>query len=82
MGAVYDRTREHLGTSDKTIVALRRLFLKAVREIQEGKEPPHLVRDPADNHFAALRSSKGLLPAGASWRELLKMEKGKNDRLT
>jgi hypothetical protein len=54
MGAVYDRTREHLGTSDKTIIALRRLFLKAVREIQEGKEPPHRVRDPAGNQFAAL----------------------------
>jgi len=71
-GAVYDWTKEHLGTSDKTIIALRRIFLKAVREIQEGKEPPHLVRDPADNDFADLRSSKGLLPAGASWRELLK----------
>jgi hypothetical protein len=71
MGAVYDRAKEHLGTSDKTIIALRRLFLKAVREIQEGKEPPHLVRDPADNRFADLRSSKDLLPTGAAWRELL-----------
>jgi hypothetical protein len=35
--------QEHLGASDKTIIALRRLFLKAVREIQEGKNPPHLV---------------------------------------
>jgi hypothetical protein len=45
-------------------------FLKAVREIQEGKEPPHLVRDPAENDFVDLRSLKGLLLAGASWREL------------
>ncbi len=78
MGAVYDRTKEHLGASDKTIIALRRLFLKAVREIHEGKEPPHLVRDPAANDFSDLRSSKGLLPAGASWRKLLKGEKEKN----
>jgi phenylpropionate dioxygenase-like ring-hydroxylating dioxygenase large terminal subunit len=79
MGAVYDRTKEHLGASDKTIIALRRLFLRAVREIQEGKEPPHLVRDPSENNFAGLRSSKGLLPAGASWRELLKIEKEQNE---
>jgi len=26
MGAVYDRTQEHLGASDKTIISLRRLF--------------------------------------------------------
>jgi hypothetical protein len=62
-GARLWPTKEHLGTSDKTIIALRWLFLKAVREIQEGKEPPHLVRDPDDNNFADLRSSKATVAA-------------------
>jgi hypothetical protein len=37
MGAVYDGAKNHLRTSDKMIIALRRLFLKAVREIQGRK---------------------------------------------
>jgi nitrite reductase/ring-hydroxylating ferredoxin subunit len=39
MGAIYDRTQEHLGTSDTAIIAMRRRLLKTVRELQAGKEP-------------------------------------------
>jgi len=39
------------------------------------------VRDPADYDFADLRSSEGgLLSAGASWLDLLKIEQRKDDR--
>jgi phthalate 4,5-dioxygenase len=41
MGAIQDRTREHLGTSDKVIMANRRLLLKAaIDTVQAGGEPP------------------------------------------
>ena len=39
MGAVADRTREHLGTSDTAIIAGRRILLRMARELQEGAEP-------------------------------------------
>ncbi len=39
MGAVFDRTQEHLGTTDRAIIALRNLYLDAVRELMEGGEP-------------------------------------------
>jgi phthalate 4,5-dioxygenase oxygenase subunit len=68
MGAIYDRTKEHLGYSDRTIIALRRLLLKLVRDVQEGKEPPHIVRDPAVNDFSWLRAWKAVIPEGESWR--------------
>ncbi|MBO0685807.1 MAG: hypothetical protein J2P45_21895, partial [Candidatus Dormibacteraeota bacterium] len=35
-----DRTREHLGTTDVAIIALRRRLLREVRQLQEGVEPP------------------------------------------
>jgi hypothetical protein len=36
-----DRTREHLGTADLAIIAARRLYLKAARDLAErGIEPP------------------------------------------
>jgi phthalate 4,5-dioxygenase len=71
MGAIYDRSKEHLGYSDKTIIALRKMLLTAVADLQEGNEPRHIVRDPARNDFSRLRSIKGVLPAGADWRRVM-----------
>jgi hypothetical protein len=71
MGTIYDRSREHLGYSDRTIIALRKMLLAAVNDLQQGKEPRHIVRDPAINDFSRLRSIKGVLPAGADWRKVM-----------
>lgn len=40
MGAIQDRTREHLGTTDKVIMANRRNLLKAIETVQAGGTPP------------------------------------------
>jgi hypothetical protein len=40
MGAIQDRTREHLGTSDKVIMANRRTLLKAIETVRAGGTPP------------------------------------------
>jgi len=71
MGVICDRSKEHLGYSDKTIIALRKMLLAAVNDLQQGKEPRHIVRDPAMNDFSRLRSIKGVLPAETDWRKLM-----------
>lgn len=43
MGAIQDRTREHLGTSDKVIMAYRRTLLKAIETVQAGGTPPMVL---------------------------------------
>ena len=40
MGAIYDRTKEHLYHGDAAIVRLRQMLGKAARELQEGIDPP------------------------------------------
>jgi hypothetical protein len=52
MGAIQDRTREHLGTSDKVIMANRRTLLKAIETVRAGGRPPMAL--PA-SEAAALR---------------------------
>lgn len=47
-GPIADRTSEKLGSSDRWIVLLRRMFQENLRAIQEGQDPFALVRDP--NH--------------------------------
>jgi phthalate 4,5-dioxygenase oxygenase subunit len=71
MGPIYDRSKEHLGYSDKTIIALRKMLLNAVSDLRRGKEPPHMVRDAQQNDFSRLRSIKGILPADADWRQIM-----------
>ncbi len=43
MGAIAERTREHLGQSDKVIMANRRLLLKAIATVQAGGTPPMVL---------------------------------------
>ena len=47
------------------------MLLAAVNDLQQGKEPRHIVRDPAMNDFSRLRSIKGVLPAETDWRKLM-----------
>lgn len=46
MGAIQDRTREHLGTTDKVIMAHRRKLRHAIEAVQAGGHAPGLA-DPA-----------------------------------
>ncbi len=45
MGAIQDRTNEHLGTSDKAISAYRKLLRHAIEQSDKG-ERPIMVLDP------------------------------------
>lgn len=48
-GPIQDRTREKLGAEDMSIVAGRRMLLQAILSVQEGGEPPGVIRDPRVN---------------------------------
>jgi len=52
MGPIQDRTREHLGTSDKVIMANRRTLLKAIDTVEAGGTPPMVL---SAEQAAALR---------------------------
>ncbi len=68
-GAVQDRSREHLVTSDQAIVAARKLLLKAIQEVQEGRDAPHVVRDPKKNNFSHLVTRGDVIPSSADFKE-------------
>jgi phenylpropionate dioxygenase-like ring-hydroxylating dioxygenase large terminal subunit len=39
MGAIYDRTLEHLGSSDVAVISTRRRLIKLATDLQSGAEP-------------------------------------------
>jgi phenylpropionate dioxygenase-like ring-hydroxylating dioxygenase large terminal subunit len=65
MGAVEDRTKERLGTSDSMIIKSRRRVLNAARAFQEGVTPPGV-----DNPEAySVRTGDVVLPNAVDWME-------------
>jgi phthalate 4,5-dioxygenase oxygenase subunit len=69
MGAIFDRSKEHLGVSDKAVIAVRKFLLTAVKEIQKGQEPPHLLGTAARNWFPHIDCFAYLLPRNVTWRQ-------------
>ncbi len=49
-GRICDRTREHLGQSDRGILMLRRRLMQDLDNVAAGADPKGIVRDPARNH--------------------------------
>jgi nitrite reductase/ring-hydroxylating ferredoxin subunit len=64
MGAIQDRTREHLCSTDNGIILTRKKLLKAAKDNREGKPVPGL--DPASQR---VRSCAIELPSGQPYRE-------------
>jgi phenylpropionate dioxygenase-like ring-hydroxylating dioxygenase large terminal subunit len=64
MGPIQDRTREHLGTTDKVIMANRRILLAAIDTVAAGGTPPG-VADPALHaQMHGPDTVDGIAPAG------------------
>jgi hypothetical protein len=69
MGAIFDRSREHLGISDKAVIAVRRFLLTSAKEFNTGKEPPHILRDVARNWFPHIDCFAHMLGREVPWRQ-------------
>ncbi len=71
-GPIQDRTTEHLGYTDKAITAARRQLLAAIRDMQEGNEPPYVLHDADQNHFHHLLAVNEVVPSSVDWKNLWK----------
>jgi hypothetical protein len=63
MGPIYDRSREHLGVSDMTVIAVRKFLLSAARAVAAGKEPPHVIRTAEQNDVRHVACIATKIPA-------------------
>jgi phthalate 4,5-dioxygenase oxygenase subunit len=66
MGAIYDRTKEYLGTTDQAIIAFRRVMIQAAKTLRDKGEVPPTAKDPA---LYRLRGTEVNLPVDANWIE-------------
>jgi hypothetical protein len=70
MGPIVDRSREHLGTSDRAIIATRQLLLEAADAAERGE--PLRGTDPST--YSRVRAVDLTIPLLAEWRKALKQE--------
>jgi hypothetical protein len=69
MGPIYDRTREHLGTTDALIIRTRRKAIKIAKDLRDHGILPPGVDEPELYH---MRSGEFLLPRQADFWQALK----------
>jgi 5,5'-dehydrodivanillate O-demethylase len=50
-GSLVDRSREHLGHSDRGVILVRKLWKNAIEASLRGEDPPNLIRDGAQNRL-------------------------------
>lgn len=71
-GTIQDRTNEVTVSSDKAIVGARKLIVNAIKEIQEGREPQHVIRDPKKNRFPHMVVLSQAVPVSTDFKAYTK----------
>ena len=64
MGAIANRTREHLGSTDKVIIANRRMLLQAIEAVQAGATAPGMADPALAARMTAPDTLDGIAPVG------------------
>jgi phthalate 4,5-dioxygenase len=66
MGHIYERSQEHLGTSDLMVIRTRKRLIDAAKALRDRGEVPPGVDNPA---VYRVRSGGVVLPRGVEWVE-------------
>ena len=62
-GPITDRTREHLGTTDLAVIAMRRKLLRQIEDLERGIEPAEV----SDGAVYRVRSAAFIAPHDVVW---------------
>jgi len=66
VAAIYDRSQEHLGTTDTGIVRTRRLLLDSLKRLAADGQRPVSATDPDQFLWRAISIT---IPAGGDWKQ-------------
>ncbi len=65
-GAIHDRSREHLGTTDRAIGAYRRLLFKAIEDVENARTPLFAPTSPDTAAITGPITVDGISPAATA----------------
>jgi phenylpropionate dioxygenase-like ring-hydroxylating dioxygenase large terminal subunit len=78
MGAIQDRTREHLGTTDRVIIANRRMLRDAIDRVERGEQAPYGADPALAPQMLGPDTVDGIAPTqawDAWWREQVRAKR-------
>jgi phthalate 4,5-dioxygenase oxygenase subunit len=64
MGPILDRTKEHVGTTDRAIILLRKILLESLTQMENGET----LRAVDPETYRHLRAVDRKIPKGTSWK--------------
>lgn len=73
MGPIYDRTKEHLGTSDLAVIHYRRMMIDAAEQLVQSGKAPIGMNEPVD--YGRLRAGEGMVPHAERWQVVMEDER-------
>jgi hypothetical protein len=68
MGPIIDRSREHLGSTDKAVIQFRKCLLDAARDLENGIDPP----GSDSKTYRGIRPADLTIPKNVRWQEAAK----------
>jgi 5,5'-dehydrodivanillate O-demethylase len=72
-GVIADRTQEHLGSSDRGILMLRKRFLSDLEAVGRGEDPKAVIRDAGVNACVPLPiAERKILTEGLTREQLVR----------
>lgn len=69
MGAIYDRSKEHLGASDLAVIHFRRMMLESAERFAASGETPGSLHEGFD--YGRLRTGEGMTRLGEPWQTVM-----------
>jgi len=71
-GPIFDRTAEHLGSTDVALIRMHRLLLRAAKALADDPAAADLpaLAGPDAGDFRAIRGAEKILAGGEDWRYL------------
>jgi hypothetical protein len=62
-GPIFDRSREHLGVSDRGLIMMREIMTDCIEGIKRGKDPVGVIRDFSKNEIITFDASMAEIDA-------------------
>lgn len=72
MGSVVDRTREHLGRTDRAIVHMRRIMLQAAQQLEATGTVPY--RPGGAGVYSQVHAQDGIIPIDGDWSAIGRLQ--------
>jgi phthalate 4,5-dioxygenase len=66
MGAICDRSQEHLGASDVAVIRMRQRLLESVRRFVDSGQPPLGLAEPVA--YRNVKAEEKIIPIDAPWQ--------------